>query len=87
MVAIDNSFGPTEARGVPEPWECLFATLQVMTNAIIAEKLKHGAPDILLQPNVGTFRLFDFFLASAILRAAEPIKAVVKEKLTAMLAA
>jgi NTE family protein len=85
VVAIDSSFGPTEARGVPEPWDCLFATLQVMTNTIIAEKLKHGAPDILLKPNVGTFRLFDFFLASSILRAADPIKAEVKEKLGALL--
>ena len=85
VVAIDSSYGPTEARGVPEPWDCLFATLQVMTNAIIAEKLKHGAPDIMLVPNVGTFKLFDFFLASSILRAADPIKAEVKEKLSAVL--
>src|SRR5262245_51075143 len=85
VVAIDSSFGTTEARGGPEPWDCLFATLQVMTNAIIAEKLKHGAPDVMLVPNVGTFKLFDFFLASAILRAAEPIKAEVKEKLGALI--
>ena len=50
------------------------------------EKLKHGAPDLVLRPpNIGIFRMLDFLQASAILRAAEPIKAEVKEKLSALL--
>ena len=44
-----------------------------------------GAPDLLVRPNVGIFRTLDFFQASAILRAAEPVKAEVKEKLGALL--
>ena len=43
-------------------------------------------PDLLVQPNVGTFRTLDFFQASAILRAAEPIKTQVKTRLEALLA-
>jgi len=39
-----------------------------------------------LRPNIGIFRMLDFFQASAILRAAEPIKAELKEKLCALLA-
>jgi NTE family protein len=85
VLAVDSNVGPTAPRGLPDPWESLFATLQVMSHAIVAEKLKHGAPDILLRPDVGSFRLLDFFQASAILRAAEPLKAQVKEQVAALL--
>ena len=50
----------------------MFAAITVMGHTIVAEKLKNGAPDLLLRPNVGIFRMLDFFQASAILRAAEP---------------
>jgi NTE family protein len=56
-----------------------------MGNAITAEKVKHGAPDLIVRPNVGSFRALDFLQASAILRTAEPVKAEVKDKLTALL--
>jgi NTE family protein len=85
IVAVDSSVGPAEVRGVPHPWEAMFATLQVMGHAIVSEKLKHGAPDLVIRPGVGIFRLLDFMRASAILRAAEPVKAEVKERLGALL--
>jgi len=84
IVAVDCSVGPAASRGVPDPWECLFMTLQIMGQTIAAEKLRHGAPDLVIRPNVGVFRLLEFFRASAILRAADPIKAAVKERLTAL---
>jgi len=52
----------------------------------VTEKLKSGAPDLVVRPNIGIFRMLDFFQASAILRAAEGAKAEVKEKLSALLA-
>jgi NTE family protein len=85
IVAVDSSVGPTEVRGVPDPWESLFATLQVMGHAIVSQKLEQGAPDLVIRPNVGIFRLLDFMRASAILRAAEPLKAEVKQQLSALL--
>lgn len=85
ILAVDCSGGPTEPRGIPDPWEALFATINVMGQSIVTEKLKAGGPDLLIWPNVGAFRLLDFFKASAILRAAEPAKAEVKEKLGALL--
>jgi NTE family protein len=85
IVAVDVSGGTVERGSVPDPWESLFATISVMSHTIVAHKLKEGAPDLLLRPNVGLFRMLDFFQASAILRAAEPIKAEVKEKLGALL--
>jgi NTE family protein len=86
VVAVDISGAPTdERRDIPNPWECLLATVLVMGNAIIAEKVKRGAPDLIVRPNVGAFRALDFLQASAILRASEPVKAELKEKLAALL--
>jgi NTE family protein len=70
---------------VPDPWEALFATISVMSHTIVSHKLKEGAPDLVLRPNIGIFRMLDFFQASAILRAAELMKQEVKEKLSALL--
>jgi len=82
VIAVDISGEPAEdRRDLPNPWEALVITVLVMANAIICEKLRHSAPDLMLRPNVGIFRTLDFFQASAILRAAEPVKAEVKEKL------
>ena len=86
IVAVDVSGGGASARGVPDPWESLFAAISVMGHTIVAHKLKEFAPDLVLRPNIGIFRMLDFFQASAILRAAKPIKAEVKEKLGALLA-
>jgi NTE family protein len=85
-VAVDISGEPSEGRrDIPNPWECLLTTVLVMGNAITEEKLKHGAPDLVIKPKIGIFRTLDFFQASAILRAAEPVKAEVREKLAALL--
>ena len=86
IVAVEISGPPSAGRSeVPNALECLYATVLVMTHSIISEKLRHGAPDLLLQPNVGSFRALGFLQASAILRAAEPVKAEVKEKLAKLL--
>jgi NTE family protein len=86
IVAVEIS-GPVsdDPRDVPNALECLYATVIVMAYSIINEKLRHGAPDLLLQPNVGTFRALGFFQASAILRAADSVKDEVKEKLARLL--
>jgi NTE family protein len=87
VVAVDISGEPTdERRDIPNPWECLLNTVLVMGNAITAEKVKHGAPDLIVRPKVGAFRGTDFLQASAILRASEPVKADLKERLAALLA-
>jgi NTE family protein len=86
VVAVDISGAPTDARrDIPSPWECMLATVLVMANAITAEKIKRGAPDLIVRPKVGAFRALDFLQASAILRAAEPVKGELKEKLAALL--
>jgi NTE family protein len=87
IVAVEISGPPTaDRREVPNALECLYATVLVMTHSIISEKLRRGAPDLLLQPNVGSFRALGFLQASAILRAADPVKAEVRDKLGKLLA-
>jgi NTE family protein len=85
VVAIDVSGGPEETGSTLDPWSSLMATISVMGHTIVQHKLKEAAPDLVLRPNIGVFRMLDFFQASAILRAAEPIKAEVKERLSALL--
>ena len=85
-VAVDVAGEPnTDRRDLPSAWECVYATVLVMAHTIISEKLKRGAPDLLIRPKVGLFRTLDFLQASAILRASDPIKAEVKEKLKHLL--
>ena len=86
IVAVEIS-GPISAdqREVPNALECLYATVLVMTHSIINEKLRHGAPDLFLQPKVGSFRALGFLQASAILRAADPVRAEFKEKLAKLI--
>ncbi len=87
VAAVDVSGEPSEVRrDIPSPFECLVTTVLVMGNAITTEKLKHGAPDLMVRPNVGLFRTLDFFHGSAILRAAEPAKAEFVSALETLLA-
>ena len=58
-----------------------------MGSAIVAAKLDHAGPDLLIRPNIGIFRTLEFYQASAILRAADAVKAEVKEQLGKLLAA
>ena len=85
IVAVDVSSGPEESGSALDPWSSLMAMISVMGHTIVQHKLKEGAPDLVLRPNIGIFRMLDFFQASAILRAAEPIKAELKERLPALL--
>jgi NTE family protein len=85
VLAVETTTGPAEPRGIPDPWDALFSTIQLMGQAIVAEKLKTGAPDILIRPNVSGFRMLDFLSASAIMRVADAVKAEVREKLSAAL--
>ena len=86
VVAVDISGEPNDTRrDIPTPWEAILATILVMGQAITNEKLKHGAPDLIIRPNVGLFRTLDFFNASAILRVCEPSKVEIRQKIAALL--
>jgi NTE family protein len=86
VMAVDVFGIPAiERADMPSTWECVFTTIMVMGGAIVAAKLSHAEPDVLIRPYVATFRTLDFYQASAILRTADAVKAEVKEKLGALL--
>jgi NTE family protein len=87
VVAVDVTGVPMAERvDVPSMWEGMLTALLIMSSSIIAAKIEHGAPDILIRPNVAIFRTLDFYQASAILRTSDAVKAEVTEKLEALLA-
>ena len=87
VIAVDVTGGPaTEVKAAPEAFEAMLGASQIMQGAIVAEKLKARAPDILVRPLVDGFRGLDFFKAKAILQAAEPAKDQLKRDLEALLA-
>jgi NTE family protein len=88
VIAIDVLGGPNErALRSPSPFAAMFGAAQIMQIAITREKLKARAPDLLLQPAVGTFGILDFFKLGQILRAAEPVKDELKRGLARVLEA
>jgi NTE family protein len=88
IVGVDVYGIPEEGRvDVPNVWEALYSTIMVMGSAIVAAKLDHAAPDLVIRPNVSIFRTLGFLQASAIIRSAEAMKAEIKEKFGALLSA
>lgn len=87
VVAVDCSGEHTVSDQVPDPWETVFATLTVMGQTIVDEKLKRGAPDLILRPNVGIFGLLDFLQATAIIRTAETAKDDMKREIAELIGA
>jgi NTE family protein len=86
VVAVDVFGAPSAERvDMPSIWECLYTTVLVMGGAILAAKLSHAAPELLVRPNVTIFRGMDFYQASAIIRAAEAAKGELKDRLGALL--
>jgi NTE family protein len=85
VLAVDSSAGPSEARELPGPWDAIFTTMHVIGHALASRKLEQARPDLILRPNVGSFRLLDFFRASVVLRSAEAAKAEVKATLPGLL--
>jgi NTE family protein len=68
IAAVDVSAGTQETRGKrPTFIETLIGSMQISLRAIIHEKLRAGAPDILIRPNVGPYRVLDFFKFEEIL--------------------
>ena len=86
VVGVDV-YGIPEGERVdlPNIWEALYTTVMVMGSAIVAAKLDHAAPDLLIRPNVSIFRTLGFRQASAIIRSAEAVKTEIKEQLGALL--
>jgi len=84
IAAIDVSAGTQESRGKnPTLIETLIGATQITLGSIIREKLRAGAPDILIRPNVGPYRVLDFFKFEEILAASADCKDAFKREVEA----
>ncbi|MDO9415640.1 patatin-like phospholipase family protein [Pararhizobium sp.] len=83
-IGVDVVGGPDgDGETMPTRIDSLFGASQLMMQSIIAMKLKAGAPDILLRPEVGRYKVLDFLKAQEILDATAPIKDQLKTALDA----
>jgi NTE family protein len=82
VVAVDVVGGPDgDGETIPSRIDSLFGATQLMMQSIITMKMQAGAPDILLRPDVGRFRVLDFLRAQELLAATSGTKDEVKRAL------
>ncbi len=88
IAAVDVSAGAQEARGKSPPLiDTLIGAMQISLRSIIQEKLRAGAPDILIRPNVGPYKVLDFFKFDEIMGACADCKDDFKRQIEARLMA
>jgi len=81
-VAVDVSTGPEYgASEIPSALEAILGSTQITLNSILAAKLRAGAPDALIRPNVAQYRVLDFFKIKTILQESAPIRDELKRTL------
>jgi len=90
VLAVDLNGAPSvrtgrSATALPSAYEALFAGFMIMEYRLTMEKFAKTPPTLHLVPNVSAFGVLDFLKASAILRAADPIREETKRRLHALL--
>ena len=87
VLAVDVNGGPEPRRGrkLPTASESLFGATQLLMLTIQREKLRQRRPDILIRPDINSFRVLDFLKASEILKVNKTVRENTKRKLDAAL--
>lgn len=86
VIAADVSGGASEQKdNFPRPMETLLGAQQIALRSIINAKLKTSAPNLLIRPAVGQFRVLDFRRMNEILAASAEAKAEAMRGLTQLL--
>lgn len=70
-----------EKMQIPNSRDVLYASNQLMQNAIMTEKLKISAPNIYVNAPIDQFKVMDFHKAQEILQATKPMKDELKRKI------
>lgn len=84
VIAVDVVGFPTGAGSRPvASVDLLLGASQIMMHAIIALKLQHSRPDILLRPEVSSFRVLDFLKVERVLSESAAIADEVKQSVAA----
>jgi NTE family protein len=75
VAAIDVSAEPRQTdQRLPALLETVIGSLHIALATIVREKLRSGAPDILIRPDVGQFRVLEFYKFEEIFAASRPAK-------------
>lgn len=84
VIGVDVIGGPAGDDGEPpNRIDSLFGASQLMMQANLALKQKLSPPDILLRPDVNSYRVLDFLKARQILDTAEALKDDLKRRIEA----
>lgn len=88
VAAIDVSAGPQQSRGqIPSLIDAIIGSNQITMRSVMREKLKTSAPDILIRPDIGHFRVLDFYKIDEIFVAVQAAKDEFKRACEAAIAA
>lgn len=87
-VAIDvtGERDPTAMAGHPTVTKMLVHSIAIFQKTIIRERLRHAAPDVYMDLDVGSFGALQFHRVMDILEAVEPAKATFRDRLIRLLA-
>jgi len=87
-VAVDVSGAPrSDPREMgPGAVEAIVACSQILQRSLVREKLKRHQPDIYIDVEVDAYHVLEFHRFREILAAAEPAKALLKRKLSLLMA-
>ncbi|WP_244579986.1 patatin-like phospholipase family protein [Cohaesibacter gelatinilyticus] len=86
VVAVDVVGLPSRPeKGQLSQWEVGFGSTQLLMQTIQREKMRHDKVDVLIHPEIGSFRVLDFLKAKDILKASEAAKDELKRSLEAKL--
>ena len=75
VAAIDVLAGPQQGKGqIPSMIDAIVGSAQITMRALMHEKLNGSAPDILIRPDIGQFRVLDFYKIDDVFAASEAAK-------------
>src|SRR5690606_33772869 len=79
VIAVDVVGAPQQVAGrKPTSVDLMFGATQLLMQSIIAHKMEHHAPDILLRPPVSRYRVLDFLKIDALLAETASVKEELK---------
>jgi NTE family protein len=88
VIASDVSGGASEPKeDFPRPMEALLGAQQIALRSVINAKLRTSAPNLLIRPAVGQFRVLDFRRMDEILAASAAAKEETRRALTSLIEA
>lgn len=88
VIAVDVVGAPQQVAGrKPTSVDLMFGATQLLMQSIIAHKMEHHAPDILLRPPVSRYRVLDFLKIDALLAETASVKEELKRAVEATLKA